>query len=100
MPAEYVLTMDDFRRESVNRVSQNRRDEQRALWDAALTAHDAAIRAEGIAIGYRDGMKDGAAQTRAEVAREIRDLVDDMGDPNPGWRAGIMRAAKVAEGTP
>lgn len=38
------------------------------------------------------------AELRAQIALEIRDLVDDMGDPAPGWRAGIMHAARIAEG--
>lgn len=38
---------------------------------------------------------------REELARGIELLVDDMGGPAPGWRAGLLRAARfVREYTP
>lgn len=35
------------------------------------------------------------AQALHEAAQTIEGLVDDMGDPDPSWRAGIMRAARA-----
>lgn len=56
MTDPYTPTMDDFRRESVNRVPMNRRDEQRAMWDAVLAQHD--------------------AELRQQVAREFLEIMD------------------------
>jgi len=39
------------------------------------------------------------ANFRLTIAAEIRGSVDDMGDPHPGWREGMMSAATIAERT-
>jgi hypothetical protein len=38
------------------------------------------------------------ADVRARIAEEIRAAIDDMGDPHPGWREGLLTAATIAEG--
>jgi len=46
---------------------------------------------------YYDNAQAALTVARPLIAAEIRDAVDDMGDPDPVWRLGILHAARIVE---